>query len=184
MELESHMGGLIPPAKATRIGAHMVGQPEPQSSEATLPAFADMIPQIVWEARPDDSSIDFNQQWYEYTGLTRESSVGTGWTLAIHPDDREPFIDRWQQTTKAGQPFEIEYRLRGAKGHYRWFLNRAVPRRDHKGEIVAWVATSIDFDDQRRGQREFERSEGGFAFLRQQSPTCYGSLTVMGLCII
>ena len=148
----------------------MGGEQKSQSDEAGLSTLADVIPQIVWEAQPDGHYTYFSRRWYEYTGLTRESSLGTGWNLVIHPEDRTPCIQRWQRTTQTGQPFEVEYRLRGALGQYRWFLSRAVPRLNHEGVIVSWVGTSTDIDDQRRTQEEFRRGEAKFRLLAGAIP--------------
>ena len=37
---------------------------------------------------------------------------------------------RWQQSLDTGEPFEMEFPLRGADGVFRWFLTRVVPERD------------------------------------------------------
>ena len=95
----------------------MVGEQKPLSNEANLSTFADVIPQIVWEARPDGSCVYFNRRWYDYTGLTRETSLGTDWDMAVHPEDRTPCIERWKRASETGEPFEIEYRLRVPKAN-------------------------------------------------------------------
>lgn len=148
----------------------MVGEQQPESNDAKLSTLADLIPQIVWEAQPDGNCTYFNRRWYEYTGLTRESSLGTGWNMAIHSEDRTPCLERWQRTIESGQPFEIEYRLRGARGQYRWFLGRAIPERDHEGVIIAWVGTSTDIDGQRRTQEGSQRGEAQFRLLAGAIP--------------
>ena len=148
----------------------MVGEQKPLSNEANLSIFADVIPQIVWEAQPGGSCVYFNRRWYDYTGLTRETSLGTAWDMAVHPEDRTPCIERWKRATETGERFEIEYRLRGAHGQYRWFLSRGVPQCNHEGMIVSWLGTSTDIDDQRRTQQEFQRGEAQFRLLAGAIP--------------
>ena len=144
---------------------------QPQSNEGRLSPFADMIPQIVWEAQPDGNYTDFNRRWYEYTGLTRESSLGTGWIMAIHPEDRAPCIERWQQTIETGQPFEIEYRLRGAQDEYRWFLSRAIPdvRSRGRDRCLGWRHRPT-FMIIEETQEEFQRGEAKFRLLAGAIP--------------
>src|SRR5271169_5049977 len=48
---------------------------------------AESLPEMIWTADPDGMDDFFSGKWFEYTGMTREQSVGTGWTAALHPDD-------------------------------------------------------------------------------------------------
>src|SRR5882672_766257 len=47
----------------------------------------DTIPTLAWSARPDGSAEFFNQRWLDYTGLSAKQALGSGWEVAIHPDD-------------------------------------------------------------------------------------------------
>ena len=51
-----------------------------RASEEQYRSLADLIPGIVWTARPD-GWIDYaNQFWFKFTGLTMEQTEGSGWT--------------------------------------------------------------------------------------------------------
>src|SRR5262249_36006737 len=52
----------------------------------------------------------------------------------------------------AGAPLETEARVRRADGEYRWFLIRAVPLRDEKGNIVQWYGTGTDIEDRKQAE--------------------------------
>jgi PAS domain S-box-containing protein len=52
-----------------------------------------------------------------------------------------------------------EYRLRRHDGVYRWHLGRAVPEKDEAGQIVQWVGTSTDIDEQKRTEEKLRQSE-------------------------
>jgi PAS domain S-box-containing protein len=93
------------------------------ASEATLRAreeefrtVTESMPQMVWITKADGTHDYFNQRWLEYTGLSLEQSVGDGWTAAFDPDEREGAMQRWNETVAKGEPYEAEYRLRGAMG--------------------------------------------------------------------
>src|SRR5580704_7767810 len=47
----------------------------------------DTIPTLAWSAGPDGSADFFNQRWLDYTGLSAKQALGSGWEVAIHPDD-------------------------------------------------------------------------------------------------
>ncbi len=52
---------------------------------------------------------------------------------------------------RAALPYELEFRLRGRDGAYRWFLARAMPMRDGTGRVVRWFGTCTDIDEQKLG---------------------------------
>ncbi|HWZ14192.1 MAG TPA: PAS domain S-box protein [Mucilaginibacter sp.] len=118
---------------------------------------ANNIPQMTWTNQPNGDVDYFNQQWYSYTGLSPEESKKQGWQKVIHPDDLAITMDKYNAAIKSGHIFEVESRYRkGSDGSYRWHLNRAVPLHNEKGEIVFWVGTATDIEDQKR---EMERKD-------------------------
>ena len=124
-----------------------------------LRTLADALPQIVWVTRPDGYHLYYNRHWFEYTGLTYEEARGEGWSLLLHPDDRQRSIDRWDHALRTGEPYEIEYRFkRASDGVFRWFLGRALPVRNEQGEITQWFGTCTDIDDRKKAEEELQRS--------------------------
>ncbi|MFD2785585.1 PAS domain-containing protein [Hymenobacter rubripertinctus] len=107
------------------------------------------LPILVWTARPDGVRDYFNPRWLEFTGRPVEQSLNKGWQQAVHPDDRERVVGRWEEAIAAGQPFQIEYRLRRHDGHYRWLLMRGLPRHDERGQLTMWVGAGTDIHDQK-----------------------------------
>lgn len=116
---------------------------------------ADAMPQIVWTARTDGYLDYYNQRWHNYTGMTLEQTEGWGWEPVLHPDDLQLAIERWTQAYQTGESYEIEYRFkRASDGTYRWHLGRALPMKSENGEIVQWVGTGTDIDDQKQVEAE------------------------------
>jgi PAS domain S-box-containing protein len=125
-----------------------------RESEAKYRSLADLIPGIVWTARPD-GWIDFaNAFWFNFTGLTMEQTQGAGWACTVHPDDVPRVAELWTNALQTGQPIEVDYRVRrGADGAYRWFLARAQPVRDSDGRIVKWFGILTEIEDHIARQR-------------------------------
>jgi PAS domain S-box-containing protein len=123
-----------------------------RESEGRFRALAEMVPQMVWFTSRDGLTEYFNVRWEEYTGLSQKESLGNGWAVAMHPDDLVRTLARWEQATATGEPYEIEYRIRGRDGEYRWFLGRALPVRDASGEIVRWFGTCTDIEEVKRAE--------------------------------
>jgi len=121
-----------------------------RASEERYRALADAMPQLVWATDENGSHFYYNQQWYDFTGLTEEESMGYGFALALHPDDKERTLKRWERAWRAGESYSIECRFYSRPLNlYRWFLARATPVRDDTNGIVQWVGTCTDINDQR-----------------------------------
>jgi diguanylate cyclase (GGDEF)-like protein/PAS domain S-box-containing protein len=73
------------------------------------------------------------------------------WLDAVHPDDRDPALLRWQEALQLGTPLASEYRLSVA-GEYRWVRVRGVPRHGPNGDIQEWVGTITDVTAQRTAE--------------------------------
>jgi PAS domain S-box-containing protein len=113
----------------------------------------DTIPTLAWSARLDGSAEFFNQRWLAYTGLSAKQALGSGWEVAIHPDDLNDLVDYWRRVVASGQPGEIEGRLRRSDGVYRWFLFRATPSLDENGRVVNWYGTNTDIEERKKAER-------------------------------
>ena len=139
-------------------------------SERELRDVIETIPTFAWTALPD-GSVDFvNRHWQEYTGLSTENTVGSGWQHAVHVQDLERYIEKWHASLATGGLFESEVRYRrAADAEYRWFLTRAVPLRDEGGRIVKWYGISTDIEDRKRTEQEREQLRAELAHVSRVS---------------
>jgi diguanylate cyclase (GGDEF)-like protein/PAS domain S-box-containing protein len=117
---------------------------------------AEAVPEIMWTGDPDGADDYFNRKWFDYTGLTLEQSRGTGWTVAVHSDDLDPCLVKWKNALRTGDPYDVEYRLRGKDGTFRWFFCRGNPIRNSAGEIIKWFGTCADIENQKHNQQILE----------------------------
>ncbi|AFY35709.1 hybrid sensor histidine kinase/response regulator [Calothrix sp. PCC 7507] len=126
-----------------------------RQSEERYRYLAEAIPQLVWTTDADGQCDYFNHNWCEYTGLTLEQSLGSGWLAALHPDDINSANEVWLNAVKAGTLYENEYRFkRAADGSYRWQLARGLPLKDEQGFVVKWFGTCTDIHEQKEIQQE------------------------------
>ena len=115
-------------------------------SEEELRALADSIPQLAWMAEPNGNIFWYNQGWYAYTGTNFAQMQDGGWQ-SVHDPQMLPLVSqRWRESVDAGEPFEMEFPLRGADGVFRWFLTRVNPVRDAQGRVNRWFGTNTDVD--------------------------------------
>jgi PAS domain S-box-containing protein len=123
-----------------------------RTPEDQLRDIINTIPALAWSAHPDGSAEFFNRRWLDYAGLSMEEASGWGWTVALHPEDRDRLMDYWRRLLDSGEAGEIEARLRRYDGEYRWFLFRAEPVRDHHGDIFKWYGANTDIEDRKRAE--------------------------------
>jgi len=127
-----------------------------QLEERHLRSVVETIPAMVLSVRPDGSTEFVNRPWQDYTGLSDRAKLGSDWQLTVHPDDLDEHQNKWRASLETGVPFENEVRHRDAKGEYHWFLVRAVPLRDHHGNILKWYGTLTDIEDRKRAEERLQ----------------------------
>jgi len=111
---------------------------------------ANNIPQMTWTNLPGGEVNFYNQRWFDYTGLRYGETAGWGWQQIVHPDDLQRTLDVYLDSLRTGKVFELENRYLRWDKTYRWHLNRAVPLRDDTGEILFWVGTATDIEEQKK----------------------------------
>jgi PAS domain S-box-containing protein len=125
-----------------------------RNSEEELRVLADSIPQLAWIANFDGTPMWYNERWQEYTGMSPEQLLD-GHAAELYPHDARPAIlVHWRESVQSGSPFEMEYPIRASDGQYRWFLVRANPMRDARGQLLRWFGTATDVDQVKRVQEQ------------------------------
>ena len=131
---------------------------------------AESMPQKIFTAKPNGDVDYFNQQWMDFTGLTFEEIRGWGWLQFIHPEDRDENICRWQHSIDSGEHFELEHRFRHRDGTYRWHLSRAQAMRDAEGNVVVWMGSNTDIENQKRIEAVLRENEEAYRSLFASAP--------------
>lgn len=130
------------------------------ASDRRYRQLAEAVPHIVWTAQADVQVDYFNRRWHEFTGLGLAASQGS-WLAAVHPEDRPACARAWREALEGAEAFEVECRLRrGQDGEYGWYLCRALPERGVTGEVLSWLGTFTDIDDQKRVQAVLAELKG------------------------
>jgi PAS domain S-box-containing protein len=146
-------------------------------AERELQITIDNIPAIVARYRPDGSRNFANQFFRTYTGRVVTNSQGE-LAFVTHPDDLSRMKAAWLSHLSTGQAFEMEQRIRGADGEYRWFFARRVPLRDENGEVISWYGVFHDIEDRKQAERALQRSEAYLIEAQRLSRTGSFSWTI------
>ncbi|GAB1538934.1 hypothetical protein NUACC21_15990 [Scytonema sp. NUACC21] len=121
-----------------------------KASQQRYRELTEAMPQMIWTADAAGIVNYRNQRWYEYTGLSEAESIGVARANAVHPDEQDRALRRWHEAIANGESFEIECRFRRWDGEYQWFICRAVPTQDNRGQITGWIGTITNIDNQKQ----------------------------------
>jgi PAS domain S-box-containing protein len=111
----------------------------------------------LWDWDPRTDELHISARFRELTGLETEAdTIKPGeWLANLHPDDLEPYLAGLRAHLKGESEFlNVEFRLRGSDGAYRWVLARGIGIRDETGRVYR-MAGSIG-DITARKQAEFD----------------------------
>lgn len=152
------------------ISREKIREKQLAESEKRFRLFADCIDNLAWIASRDGSVNWFNQRWYDYTGTTLEEMRGWGWHTTHHPDHIDRVTKFAREVFAGDQPWEITFPLKGADGVYRWFLTRGGPIKDQDGNVVEWIGTSTNINDQKLAEEAIRQREQQFSSLAEALP--------------
>jgi PAS domain S-box-containing protein len=142
---------------------HLISRAEAQSalerSEARYRSLTLASASIVWVTDPDGTITIELPSWQAYTGQEKEAYQGWGWLTAIHPDDRNATLASWQRALAEKETYYAECRMLRYDGQYRRATVRAVPVLDAEGQLVEWVGTCTDVEDERRAAEHLRQAQ-------------------------
>lgn len=132
------------------------------SADWGTPEFRDLVDSLavlVWVSDADGACLFFGKPWYSFTGQKPEEALGMGWAEAVHPDDRERVRLAFAEARREACRYQIEYRLRGRHGEYKWMLDFAAPRFSRTGELIGYVGCLADNQERKLAELSLKRSE-------------------------
>ncbi len=128
--------------------------------EAELRHIVDLAPTMLAIMELDGRISWANQVALDYVGISLDDLATIAVRAqAVHPNDIARIEAVRQRALADGLPFELEERLRGKDGAYRWFLMRYVPLKDGEGRLVRWYMNATDIEDRKRQEEAVKRSE-------------------------
>ncbi len=125
-------------------------------SEKRFREMANDMPQKVWTTDVHAKLNYFNKRWLDYTNIGYEQLIAGGWKKIIHPDDWKMHRETWEHSIKTGEDYQIEERVLYHDGTYHWHLSRGHAQKNSNGDIVMWVGTNTDIDEQKMFEEELK----------------------------
>jgi PAS domain S-box-containing protein len=129
-----------------------------RQQETELRQMLDFAPQLIAVYGPNRERLYANRVALEYAGVSLEEWRQTQAPGAYtHPDDRDRELAYFAHAQTDGAGGELELRIRGGNGIYRWFLARYNSVRDNNGRILRWHLSCTDIEERKRSEERLQQ---------------------------
>jgi PAS domain S-box-containing protein len=139
----------------TDIHARKTAEGALRASQDRFRTLAETMPHLVWQADASGAPEYMNRRMQGFTGLRpacQGAGAAPGWLATVHPEDAPGLAEAWEAALAEGGEFDVDARLRGPDGAWRWFRVQGAPVRDAEGQVRQWVGTCTDVEDRRRAE--------------------------------
>ncbi|MCU0286605.1 MAG: PAS domain S-box protein [Acidobacteria bacterium] len=121
-----------------------------KESESRFRTLAESAPVGIFQTDLNGNCIYVNEKWAQITGLTKTGAVGLCWAERIHPEDLDNAKYQWEQMSKQGEKFAMEYRYLAPDGKITWVFGQAVSLEHGKDCRTGYMGTINDITDRKR----------------------------------
>ena len=140
-------------------------------TQGELEEIVEAVPQHLIVLDADGRRLYANRIAHDYHGLSLEQFLIIPIAECFHPDDLENYKHHRDSGMSRGEPWEVEARLLGRDGQYRWFLIHGNPFRNEHGLVTRWYLARTDIHDRKKAQESLRRSEAYLAEAQSLSHT-------------
>ncbi|WP_295173090.1 PAS domain S-box protein, partial [uncultured Brevundimonas sp.] len=134
-------------------------------SETRFRELADTAPSPIWLLDAKGEFEFVNAAVFALHGLDIEGLREGGWKTAVHPDDLETVKAAEKAGAADRKPFQMEARVQGQDGVWRWMRAVVRPRFDGQGVFVGYAGISFDVTETREALDAAARAARRQAFL-------------------
>lgn len=120
-------------------------------------ALVQSLHSVYWTTDAIGAVVEPQPSWESFCGQSFAESAGYGWVNAVHPDDREPTLTKWNAVLKNPQIYENIFRVwTVAAQDYVYCIARANPLFNAQGQVIKWIGTCLDIDLQKQTEKQLQ----------------------------
>ena len=102
-----------------------------------------------------------NERWCNLTGLSSAEALGKGWLKAIHPEDKDHLLEKWNSHDFEKFNFKSEYRFIRPNGFVTWVIGQARAEYNNTGEMIGFVGSVTDISEIKLAERLIKNAAEG-----------------------
>mgnify|MGYP003382256509 CR=1 FL=1 len=129
-----------------------------RASEERFRAMSDASPLGIFVSDAQGDCVYTNAAYHKISGLNFEQAMGTKWSMAIHPDDRQRIVVEWRDAVRSQEPFQTEVRFLRDDGSLVWTRLNASAMRDGR-TLRGRVQTVEDITGRRATELELQQAK-------------------------
>jgi two-component system cell cycle sensor histidine kinase/response regulator CckA len=130
-----------------------------QKCEARQRTLCDFSPFGIVEIDHQGNCLYSNPRWTILSGRGAEENLGTGWAVAIHPEDRDALATLWQRTAREKGELSRESRVQNAAGEIRWINFVIAPITSATGQASGFLAFAEDITGKKRLETQLRQAQ-------------------------
>lgn len=127
-------------------------------SEKRFHTLTEVSPVGIFRTDLTGATTYVNQRWTQIVGISYAESMGSGWYIAIHPEDRIKIFDEWKKVTADKLRSLIEYRFIRPDGSIIWVIGQATPETNAEDEIIGFIGTITDITQRKQAEDKFVKA--------------------------
>lgn len=126
---------------------------ELRAANARYLTLIDSTSSVLWTTDAAGQFVEHQSSWERFTGQSWAEHKGNGWINAVHEDDREELMSRWNAALATRSKYHIEARFWNAVTQsYHHSLAEAAPVLSDDGDVIEWVGKVRDLQEQRQAE--------------------------------
>ncbi|MCQ8102606.1 EAL domain-containing protein [Methylomonas sp. SURF-2] len=134
-----------------------------RASEERFRRMSDASPAMIWITDVNGKPSFVNQTWLDFVGIAFDQAISyENWIQFIHPDDRDSVFAEYYKNVFDQKPIVTEYRMRRARGDWRWILDHGVPIHDENGAFAGYIGSAFDITERKQAEAEFRIAATAF----------------------
>jgi PAS domain S-box-containing protein len=122
----------------------------------------------------------FNRCACEIIGLPLEDAIGQGWANALHPDDRNDVLSRFNRAGSADEVSDAEFRFRHQDGKSVWVTARTIAIRDDDGTVRGFIGTISNITARKVAELALQEAKERMQVILDASPVAILSVDRAG----
>ncbi|MEN9908116.1 MAG: hypothetical protein RLZZ540_1265 [Bacteroidota bacterium] len=127
-------------------------------SEKRFHTLTEVSPVGIYRTDLTGATTYVNQRWTQIVGITYDESMGSGWYIAIHPDDRIKLYNEWKKVVGNRQRSVLEYRFMNPDGTIVWVIGQATPETNAENQIIGFIGTITDITQRKQAEDKFVKT--------------------------
>jgi PAS domain S-box-containing protein len=142
------------------VTAHRLSDYEAYREPGLHEFIFEVNPEVPWVMDSEGNNLQVSSRWVRTTPLGKDRTRNLRWLEALHSEDLENTIRTMKHALQTGKPIDVEYRVLGPEGTWRWMRSTGSPRFGPSGAITRWYGSVEDIHDRKmQEQRNLSQTE-------------------------